>query len=246
MTDHPTARQKIANLLWWSIPSHDTDEAKAKAEQMLDDHAAEVRRESTELEAATEFRLTPAPPAYTPLIVRRDPAYDGTRWAVLHDPGDIAVRRTWTAEGWEMAWASTDDEIFCWPDAETALAQARRAQGDDDNEPDIDGAGRTYESYRPRAAENLTPAPTPAPLAASHGPAGDRDGETGAEGAAGSVEPSRRALTPNEYDAAWHAVEGAAGEEGADPGTVLHAILNRLGIEWQDAARPAATEEAAR
>ena len=50
---------------------------------------------------------------------------------------------------------------------------------------------------------------------------------------------STRTLTPGEYDAAWHAVEGAAGEEGADPGTVLHAVLDRLGIEWQDAARPA-------
>lgn len=49
-----------------------------------------------------------------------------------------------------------------------------------------------------------------------------------------------RRLTESEYDAAWHAVEGAAGEEGADPGTVLHAVLDRLGIDWQDAATPAA------
>lgn len=39
-----------------------------------------------------------------------------------------------------------------------------------------------------------------------------------------------RTLTESEYNAAWHAVEGAAGEEGADPGTVLHAVLDRLGI----------------
>lgn len=49
-----------------------------------------------------------------------------------------------------------------------------------------------------------------------------------------------RQLTPSEYNAAWHAVEGTAGEEGADPGTVLHAVLDRLGIEWQTAAHPAA------
>ncbi|MFD7501561.1 hypothetical protein [Streptomyces sp. NPDC059850] len=42
-------------------------------------------------------------------------------------------------------------------------------------------------------------------------------------------EPVR--LTPGEYNVAWHAVEGAAGEEGADPGTVLHAVLRALGIE---------------
>ncbi|MFF7837594.1 hypothetical protein ACFZC6_01970 [Streptomyces ossamyceticus] len=41
----------------------------------------------------------------------------------------------------------------------------------------------------------------------------------------------RRTLTDSEYNAAWHAVEGAAGEEGADPGTVLHAVLDRLGID---------------
>jgi hypothetical protein len=40
-----------------------------------------------------------------------------------------------------------------------------------------------------------------------------------------------RTLTPGAYNAAWHAVEGAAGEEGADPGTVLHAVLDRLGID---------------
>lgn len=105
-----------------------------------------------QLAAATEFRLVPAPPAYTPLIVRRDRAYDGTRWAVLHDPGDRSVRRAWTADGWEMTWASSHDEIFCWPDAETALAQARLAQANDDREPDVDGAGRTPDSYRDHRA----------------------------------------------------------------------------------------------
>jgi hypothetical protein len=42
MTSDLTARQKIANLLWWSIPSHDNAEAKAKAEQMLDDLTADL------------------------------------------------------------------------------------------------------------------------------------------------------------------------------------------------------------
>ncbi|WP_413102254.1 hypothetical protein [Streptomyces sp. Inha503] len=41
----------------------------------------------------------------------------------------------------------------------------------------------------------------------------------------------RRVLTPDEYSAAWHAVEGAAGEPGADPGTVLHAVLDALSIQ---------------
>jgi hypothetical protein len=40
----------------------------------------------------------------------------------------------------------------------------------------------------------------------------------------------RRTLTDLEHDAAWHAIEGAADEDGADPGTVLVAVLRALGI----------------
>ncbi|MDX2699879.1 hypothetical protein [Streptomyces ipomoeae] len=47
----------------------------------------------------------------------------------------------------------------------------------------------------------------------------------------GEPEPGPRRLTPNEYTSAWHAVEGAAGEPGADPATVLHAVLRALGID---------------
>jgi hypothetical protein len=57
------------------------------------------------------------------------------------------------------------------------------------------------------------------------------------EDLAGPDGEPRRTLTPDEYDAAWHAVDHATVH--ADPGTVLHAVLDRLGIEWQDAARPA-------
>lgn len=53
---------------------------------------------------------------------------------------------------------------------------------------------------------------------------------------------TRRRLTQIEYSAAWHAVEGAAGEEGSDPATVLHAVLERLGIDTPTAR---ASEEAA-
>ncbi|MFG2408704.1 hypothetical protein ACGFR8_31055 [Streptomyces brevispora] len=40
----------------------------------------------------------------------------------------------------------------------------------------------------------------------------------------------QRILTPLEHHAAWHAIEGSAGEEGADPGTVLNAVLRVLNI----------------
>ncbi|MFE1206374.1 hypothetical protein ACFW5V_32325 [Streptomyces sp. NPDC058762] len=51
----------------------------------------------------------------------------------------------------------------------------------------------------------------------------------------------RRVLTPGEHDRAWHAIEGAAGTPGADPGTILNAVLGALDIQapsaedWQAA-----------
>lgn len=152
MNDHTPAEIRLAQYgerSTWSTATYDSGTEKALHEIALE-LKAEVHRLRAELDVATEFRLVPAPPAYTPLTVRRDPAYDGTGWAVLHDPGDLAVRRTWTAEGWEMAWASSHEEIFCWADAASALAQARRAMAEDDGENDgnADGIGRTPESYQ--------------------------------------------------------------------------------------------------
>ncbi|MCG8971843.1 hypothetical protein [Streptomyces sp. CL12-4] len=57
--------------------------------------------------------------------------------------------------------------------------------------------------------------------------------------AAGTRKPY--VLTPAEHDRAWHAIEGAAGEPGADPGTILRAVLGALQIlppsaeDWQAA-----------
>ena len=39
-----------------------------------------------------------------------------------------------------------------------------------------------------------------------------------------------RTLTESQHNRAWHAIEGAAGEDMADPGTVLNAVLHALGI----------------
>lgn len=44
-------------------------------------------------------------------------------------------------------------------------------------------------------------------------------------------QPFRRQLTELEHATAWHAIEGAASEEGADPDTVLNAVLAALGID---------------
>ncbi|MGW5929324.1 hypothetical protein ACWF2L_24195 [Streptomyces anulatus] len=51
--------------------------------------------------------------------------------------------------------------------------------------------------------------------------------------------PAPRVLTPGEHDRAWNAIEGAAGEPGADPGTILNAVLGALEIQgphhrWDD------------
>lgn len=44
------------------------------------------------------------------------------------------------------------------------------------------------------------------------------------------TEQPTRTLTPQEHDRAWHAIEGGIGEDGADPGTVLAAVLHALNI----------------
>ncbi|WP_089117071.1 hypothetical protein [Streptomyces sp. SS07] len=67
------------------------------------------------------------------------------------------------------------------------------------------------------------------------------DAAAGVQPPTSEAEPACRRLTPNEYDRAWHAVEGSAGEEGADPGTVLHAVLRALRI---DAPTPAEEQAA--
>lgn len=44
--DAKTARERIATLLWWSVPSSTDEEAKTRTEQLLDAHRAEVLREA--------------------------------------------------------------------------------------------------------------------------------------------------------------------------------------------------------
>jgi len=50
--DRKTARQKVADLLWWSVPSSTSEEAKTRTEELLDAFAAEVRAERADLEQA--------------------------------------------------------------------------------------------------------------------------------------------------------------------------------------------------
>lgn len=99
-------------------------------------------------------------------------------------------------------------------------------------------AARAFELPTPawvEAVRAASGAPV-APLAVSQPSEAPVEPNTATRPPTGRTGDPRRTLTPTEYDAAWHAVEGAAGDEGADPGTVLHAVLDRLGIDWQDAA----------
>ncbi|WP_416975607.1 hypothetical protein [Streptomyces sp. 4F14] len=116
---------------WMRNPAN-RDEMQAAFEEdcaRRDPATRKLLAEIAELKAlagtATEYRLMLPPPEYTPLIVRRDPAYDGTRWAVLHDPGDLGVRRVRTQSGWRMAALLHDTEVYCWPDGQTAWSEAR-------------------------------------------------------------------------------------------------------------------------
>ncbi|MFE7370120.1 hypothetical protein [Streptomyces anulatus] len=67
------------------------------------------------------------------------------------------------------------------------------------------------------------------------------DAAAGVQPPTSETEPARRRLTPNEHDRAWYAIEGSAGEDGADPDTILNAVLHALRID----APTAAEEQAA-
>ncbi|MFF4369665.1 hypothetical protein [Streptomyces sp. NPDC001594] len=57
--------------------------------------------------------------------------------------------------------------------------------------------------------------------------------------------PTRRRLTELEHDRAWHAIEGTAGEDSADPGTVLAGVLRVLDIDPPASPEPCAQQPGA-
>ena len=126
--DRKTAREKIAALLWWSVPSSTDEEAKARTEQLLDAHRAEVlavRDEEMErlralLAAATVLEI-PWTGSTLPLQLRRSSTRtdwwaicdrEGRRWhreyGFVYERQDLAEReRTDTrfplADAWPLA-----------------------------------------------------------------------------------------------------------------------------------------------
>lgn len=77
-------------------------------------------------ESATEYRVPVPEGGGTDLLVRRQALVHGAGWSVAV-PG-WGGGRAWTAEGWQDSISALSvDRLFCWPDAETAVAEARRA-----------------------------------------------------------------------------------------------------------------------
>jgi len=81
-------------------------------------HVAELKNLTAQ---ATEFRLWE--PGYG-LYVRRAPG--AAAFGVLEARRTDKGRRCWTTAGWQYSAVLSDKELFCWPDAQTAVAEARR------------------------------------------------------------------------------------------------------------------------
>ncbi|GAQ64104.1 hypothetical protein [Streptomyces scabiei] len=86
--------------------------------------------------AATEFRVWNADGMG--LYVRRAIGTNG--FAVLE--GRIRAvrgRRAWTSDGWRFTALLSEAEVYCWPDASTALTEAQRLANEDTQAPAVQG-----------------------------------------------------------------------------------------------------------
>ncbi|MET8129531.1 hypothetical protein ABZV67_37910 [Streptomyces sp. NPDC005065] len=130
---------------WVTRATAETDQLRAERDQAIrhrDHWHAEARSANAliaELERkrytlagdplagdATEYRVPLPENGGTTLHVRRQAPINGAGWAVTV-PG-YSDGRAWTTDGWqESINALTVDRLFCWPDAATAVSEARRA-----------------------------------------------------------------------------------------------------------------------
>jgi hypothetical protein len=106
-----TARQKIANLLWWSIPANTNEEAKARTEQLLDEYRAEALAEVTtwlvkkarEFHAASRKREREQGDTCAVLASKiARGAVRPTNVRMLPNSGFFEVDRTYTSGTWEF------------------------------------------------------------------------------------------------------------------------------------------------
>ncbi|NML55687.1 hypothetical protein HHL19_36290 [Streptomyces sp. R302] len=74
----------------------------------------------------TEYRVPVPEAGGVVLLVRRQSPTSGVGWAVSTTA--YGGGRAWTTEGWQEAVSALSvGRLFCWPDARTAVAAARRA-----------------------------------------------------------------------------------------------------------------------
>lgn len=133
MTSLALAAKRVIDAAWLHGEAYDLSSQAAfalESARLLQspETAAELgqlRARVAELEAlaetASEFRVWE--PGYG-LYVRRRPG--GTGFAILEANRTSRGRRTWTTSGWQYVGMLADSELFCWPDAEAAVAEARR------------------------------------------------------------------------------------------------------------------------
>ncbi|MFE6379209.1 hypothetical protein [Streptomyces roseolus] len=77
-------------------------------------------------EHVTEYRVPVPEAGGIVLLVRRQSPTSGVGWAVSTTA--YGGGRAWTTEGWQNAVSALSvGRLFCWPDAETAVTEARRA-----------------------------------------------------------------------------------------------------------------------
>jgi hypothetical protein len=111
-------RAQVAALL---AERHVTNEALDDAGQALRNRSTRIAELESLTAAATEYRVWE--PGYG-LYVRRSPGAAG--FAILEARRTSHGRRAWTTSGLQYTVVLSDEELFCWPDAEAAVAEARR------------------------------------------------------------------------------------------------------------------------
>lgn len=116
--EYEAATARIAEL---ESERHTTNEALSDAAEQLRRDRDRVAELEKLVEQATEFRIWE--PGYG-LYVRRAPGTTG--FAVMEARRTDKGRRVWTTAGWQYSALLSDIELFCWPDAQTAVAEARR------------------------------------------------------------------------------------------------------------------------
>ncbi|MEU9597187.1 hypothetical protein AB0E06_10280 [Streptomyces sp. NPDC048109] len=116
--ERDTLREQVAEL---EAERHTTNEALSDAAEQLRTDRDRIAELEALIEQATEFRVWE--PGYG-LYVRRAPGATG--FAVMEARRTDKGRRVWTTAGWQYSALLSDTELFCWPDAQTAMAEARR------------------------------------------------------------------------------------------------------------------------